>query len=585
VSLAAPAAAAADFEPITQPPGTAVAAFGASGDTWVAMMDSFGGEVQLSLDSGATWSPTDVGISIINGPSIAPDRALWFGGSTNSHKRALARIAPDGAVSQLVLDTPVGIVSPPAFDPQGRMWVAVASDADEKMYVIRLNPDGSQAERVESGLHRGDLVWMRFVGSDGWVSTATETYRLRAGKLVKLAGSSADDVEWVGYRLWPVSVMGKTVFNYWSMSVDGGKLYSQTLRPQLAVQGRPDLLLRWPVNAQPRAPLLSRCASFVFCETGLAVPPGTGAIWQTKRGLLAVSAPELGGPTGPLFRQAPVFALHSGPLPPAPTSGGGAPRGSKKLVAEMNRYRKEAGMPPLLYDAAMSRAALRHAKYLEIHGGKPNDPSSYHVEVKGRKGFSGVTNFNRCAAEGGSCDTEEVLGGASPIRSMIATYYHRLYPMNAFTRFAGAARFGHWTVIDLDAGRSNLTTRQHGYPNGTYSGPLRYQHEIPDPLEFCPRAFDPGFVGTPPVTFVPPGMEPSRPRNLTPEIRFGPDVTVHDVRLYQGKRRLPGCENRVGGAFIGDKPLRRHTRYTAKARWRPTPKSPMQTYTWSFRTR
>ena len=38
------------------------------------------------------------------------------------------------------------------------------------------------------------------------------------------------------------------------------------------------------------------------------------------------------------------------------------------------------------------------------------------------------------------------------------------------------------------------------------------------------------------------------------------------------------------GAFIGFKPLRPRTRYTAKAVWRPSPRAPFETTTWSFRT-
>src|SRR5207247_9640024 len=148
------------------------------------------------------------------------------------------------------------------------------------------------------------------------------------------------------------------------------------------------------------------------------------------------------------------------------------------------------------------------------------------------------------------------------------------------------ARSKNVTVFDFDAARGAIALRPSGFPSGRYSGPLgMIGQEVPNPLDICQRYF-PVTVKHPsvPITFEPPGREPSRPRNLGIEIREGPDVSVVEVRLFQGRKRLHGCGKQIGG-FIAGNPLRPHTHYTAKALWKPAPSAPLQTYTWSFRTR
>jgi hypothetical protein len=581
LALALPSAALAAFEPLPIPPGgRAVVAFGASGDSWVAIMDSFGAGFDFSPDNGASWREIKPEAAINDGPTVGPDGAFWFSGGTRA-ARQLIRATRDGTLSYVTVQVPPGTVSPPAFDSRDRMWVAVVDGLDEgTMHAIRLNADGTPAEDVQAPSFRGGLVYMRFAGDQGFLGTESEQYILEGGKLRLVAAPASQDTEFLGHMMWPVSAASGSVFTFWAMSPDGGRTFTKTARPQLGVEGRPDLLVRWPFKGQDAATIVRRCG-FLFCQTGLDVPEGTSAVWATPAGLVAVSAPPA-APTGPVFRQTPVFAVHRGAVPPARATPGGLGARAGALIGAINRHRKAAGLPPLLLDPAMSRAAYNHARYLSRNPPDPKDPViTAHREVSGKPGFTGAEVTDRCKAEGGYCDVEAVVPGVAPIEGVLGSYYHRLWLLGSFAQVAGAATYRGFTVFDVDAQRSAIPARPFGYPSGRYDGPLQIGNEVPDPREVCVGSY--GYKGVP-VIFYPPGQEPSRPVNRRFEIREGPDVEVELVELFRGKRRVPGCGKSIA-AFIAKDRLRPHTRYTAKAHWRPTPKLAPQTYIWTFTTR
>jgi hypothetical protein len=178
-----------------------------------------------------------------------------------------------------------------------------------------------------------------------------------------------------------------------------------------------------------------------------------------------------------------------------------------------------------------------------------------------------------------------VIEGKHPSDSIVSLYYHRLAVMSPYTQFIGAATVGPYTVYVVDTHREAISLEPVGYPNAHYDGPLSLRgRELPDPWELCrPSPLITGSYHGVPITFTPPGREPSRPRNLVPEVRIGPDTTIFSVHLFIGKRSIPGCQNT--GTFMPKPALRPHTTYTAKAVWRASPSARKQTYTWKFRTR
>src|SRR4051812_24090479 len=79
--VAAPAQAR--FQPVTQPPGGGVLAFGASGSTWLAITSGGNGvKPYRSVDAGANW--LEVPINGVQDPqpgnavAVGPDGSFWL---------------------------------------------------------------------------------------------------------------------------------------------------------------------------------------------------------------------------------------------------------------------------------------------------------------------------------------------------------------------------------------------------------------------------------------------------------------------------------------------------------------------------
>ena len=586
-------AALAGFVPLPLPPGAspddsgAISEFAASGDTWIARTNAQA-RVQLTTDAGASWRAIDLGTGAGVGIAVGPDGAFWLPSSRiGEGQRALVHVSKEGLVSSQPIAVGNGLLSAPAWDDKGRMWVALVSGASEPATVsaIRLNADGSVAEQVDGKLPRGDFPFIRFVGATAYVGANSGTLRLAGGKLVLIAGfPSEDDTEFSQAQLWPVDSVGNALVTFHAVSPDGGESFVYTDRQQYGVHGNPDLLMRFPLADQPAAFLLKRCGPFVFCDTGVEVPRGTAALWQTPSGLVAVSAESAG--STPLFGQHLVFAINRDAVPRQAPDSGKVSRASHALMARINFHRRRAGLPPLIEDARMTAAALAHARYLKRHVRRGKlDIENAHHETSGQAGFTGVDPVARCYAKGTACNGEEVIPGRRPSDAIVSLYYHRTAMMSPYTQYGGAAVAGNYAVYNVDTERQAFVIKPSGYPSGRYDGPLSLQGpEAPDPYALCrPSVFDPQHWHGVPISFVPPGREAEHPHPNVIQIRFGPDVKVLDLKLYIGKRRIPGCLN--SGTFLPKPAFRPHTKYTARARWRPSPKAGVKTYTWTFRTR
>jgi hypothetical protein len=585
LGLAAPAAGAgtgAGFEPLPLPLYAEslddVYGFAASGRAWLAIVE---GRAVLSTDEGATWR--DAGVGGSSGfIALGPDGAFWLP-FVSGREVTLARITADGAVTFVA--APPGVSSAPAWDRAGHMWLAGLNrrDSEDEIAAVRVDGAGAEQERVTAPAHDTGFPFIRFAGRDGFVAGAGEVFRLAGGKLKLISGHADSDAEFVQFNLWPVAEVGGAILTYRGLSLDGGETFGFTTRQQFGVYGNDGLVVRYPLVGQTlEGAVMARCRPWILCDTGIAVPPGSGELWRADAGLIAAPL-DSGGPLGPIPGADRGFAIHRGGFPGFVVEGQGpAPSGARALIARLNGYRRAAGLHPLAFDPAMSRAALNHARYVVAHHLRLDNPRA-HEERPGRA-FTGVSPSARCKAEAVHCDSEDIIGGRGPVETLISSFYHRLVATAPFTQVGGAATYSGITVFAFDAARAALPLRPSGFPAGTYRGPLGLRNtEFPDPLDVCrPHLFtrNPSV----PVTFEPPAREPSRPRNLTPEIREGPDVTIRSVSLFAGRKRVRGCGGGIG-AFIAERPLRPHTRYTAKAVWRVSPRAPFRAFRWTFRTR
>src|SRR2546423_2209248 len=199
------------FTPLPLPPGARSArdinGFAASGPSWLAL-DS--GGVRLSTDSGTTWRTIDTNGTPSSLISVAPDGAFWLPqGSGTGTIGSLARISQDGS-SVTNQSLPRGTNSPPAWDPQGRMWLAGITGGTQNpvLDVVRVDASGAEAERLTTPAADIGLTFMRFAGSDGYIGTEGEIWLLRNGKLTLISGHAQAHTDFVGDMLWPVDQVG-----------------------------------------------------------------------------------------------------------------------------------------------------------------------------------------------------------------------------------------------------------------------------------------------------------------------------------------------------------------------------------------
>lgn len=208
--------------------------------------------------------------------------------------------------------------------------------------------------------------------------------------------------------------------------------------------------------------------------------------------------PGVGMPFSPRFetdgRQGLLFYRNSRPVSSAgevpaarrlesfepPTSLGALRPDTARMIARANAIRAEQGLPPLLGDPGISVASLNHARYNDRWG-------EAHNETAGRQGFTGVTSSSRCAAVGVACGGEILYTGVTgdaAVDGWYTTPFHRNIVGGPADWIAGAASSENSAVMN-DATTRGLVTVPIGLPRGTWSGPLSFGGETPDPGEPC----------------------------------------------------------------------------------------------------
>lgn len=244
--LAAPAAHA-DLAPVTSPGGS-VDGFAASQGAWLVGLSVSGlkaKRARISRDRGQTWSEVTLpaGTNAVGGEFsgvvVGPDRAFYFAVrypyalAPGAFGRLLRINRVDGVVS-IVSTLPApdagASLSAPAFDAQGRPWVAWVPGGSTTLTVARI-AGGAVAETYQAPAPsttspNGEI---QFRPSGMWVRMGNLVYRLVGGALV-----SAD-------RGIPVFEEGSLMITERAISLDGGQTFR--LMPRIReVEGNPDLL-------------------------------------------------------------------------------------------------------------------------------------------------------------------------------------------------------------------------------------------------------------------------------------------------------------------------------------------------------
>ncbi len=553
----------ADFAPVTSPGGS-VDGFAASQGAWLIGLSVSGQKAtraQVTRDRGQTWSE----VTLPTGPNavrgefsgvvVGPDRAFYvavrypYALSAGVFGRLL-RIEPANGAVSIVGNLPApdanAALSAPAFDAQGRLWVAWVPGGSTTLTVARIAGGTAaeiyQAPAPNTAFANGEI---QFRSSGMWVRVGNLVYRLVGGALV-----SAD-------RGIPVFEEGSLMITAGAMSLDGGQTSRLVTRVQ-AVEGNPQLLA-----SDYR--LLRRYSPAMFSATAQSWPKAgtlmTRAV-ATDGGVVVFSdqwrEPRINTES---FR----MLWHAGAVTDPPFSTGPLTETFTRWLTVANRLREQAGLPPLLGDPAIATAAQNHSRYWTLN--TPSASVSAHSETPGTPGFTGAGPSERCAYAGAPPSCGEIMysaGFADPIGTWVATVGHAGLIMSPTSLTVGGGQVAGGPAV-MDGGENGgLLVGPTMFPQGSYSGPLWLASEYPDESAGCQSSGQGSGSGRPIFVWVPGGALSGF--TLTPA----------------GGQPLRTCD--VGDVYLPDGGLSYTTTYTASVRWQPTPNTAAQQITWQFTT-
>lgn len=585
--LTATSPARAEFAPVSLPieGGQAITGFAVSEGVWLALISSgSGGELvtdaELSDDDGQSWTTIDLNGSAIPelwpkavGVTVGPDGAFYLStvqrfGASGQYGHVL-RIAPNGTLTTEMAIPAVASggasMSPPAFDSQGRMWVAWSSGGEatgsRQVTLARVDASGAVQESYTAsiGVQRNPAGAIEFRASGTWLRFGTDAFKLVGGALTPVHD---------GICAIPSLEEGPLAISATGISLDGGasfinfaESWNNEYAGAIAVEGSPSLLFA-------DGHVLSRYSAVFWAPTALTYPTGVNQIVQVDGGLVAVSD-EWEGRCSQSASGSSHLAFSGGSVPPLSSTTTGLNATAAGMVDRANHFRAEADLPPLLGDPLISKAAENHSRYWTLNAPpSESEPLAYHSEMPGAPGFTGATMSERCSAVGATCNGEDMFGGAGAeaVDWWVASAYHRPLLMSPAALLVGAAQVpGGPAVMDGEQA-AGVLVGPVGFPVGSYDGPLEFFGEAPDPTQACAQAEQPVSwpLGTAVTVFIPGGIIPQ--------------FTVTPV----GGKPLAGCQ--LQNIFLPAAPLTPGTTYMVRALWQPTPEMDPQAVSWKFAT-
>lgn len=343
---------------------------------------------------------------------------------------------------------------------------------------------------------------------------------------------------------------GQLVFRPDTTSYDGGAHFlAKPFRG--VVRGAPGqpvathLLIGEPIGVGRR--IATRFDARLF----RAAPPILGAVVSTGTGFVASSGTAI--------------LVNDGDLPSWPASIGALPPDTTAMLARANLLRADAGLPPLIGDALLAKAARNHANY-----DKQWDEG--HYESGRNAGYTGLVPQLRCEFVGTTCNREVMyrgLSGLNAVDGWVATPFHRPALLDPRAGIVGPAQSdgaGQATSV-MDSGKDDLQelVAEVGYPQGTYRGPLAFDGESPDPAAACARKGQP-------VTY---------PLGAAVTL-FAPGAALMTGVREVGGAALAGCV--LGDVFLPEHPLVAGRTYEASGSW-DLGGGARRTHTWTFTAR
>ena len=165
-----------------------------------------------------------------------------------------------------------------------------------------------------------------------------------------------------------------------------------------------------------------------------------------------------------------------------------------RALAEVNRYRRLAGLQPVRASDIIERSALAHAFYTFFNGASPElRDLGIHKESSGRPGFTGVNVLNRAERAGYAPHSmAEVIthrqDAAAAVQDWIDSVFHRIPLLRAdlLELGYGDAYLGPLSIQVMDLSYRERTTGRivlYPAPDQTDVPPAFFGNEIPDPLE------------------------------------------------------------------------------------------------------
>lgn len=194
--------------------------------------------------------------------------------------------------------------------------------------------------------------------------------------------------------------------------------------------------------------------------------------------------------------------------------------GAVTVVAQINQFRRLAGLAPVEFDATLSQGGREHALYLSRNS---KDPSVQRLGAHAQSpDLPGYTTAGAKAAR-----NSDISFGRPPeacVGAWMATLYHRVPLLRPNLKRVGVGYEGDIVVADLISGMEGEVNASVVYPgDGQTQVPMEFGAEIPSPVP--PNA--PGPAGYP-ITLQFPTFGPQA-ANVRAELvdDHGKDVAFH----------------------------------------------------------
>lgn len=496
-----------------------------SGDAWLAQCSEW--TEKTTTDGGQTWRAPSSRFGG-NGRPGADGRGNFFSASGISGGGIVNRLNGVTGVVESFRIVGASFGGWLAVDPSGGLWAPNQCSAGTAG-LVKIDLTTKTSTLVASGPCSASAA---FAGEQPLrVDDNGRPYLLDGpdSKLV-LAGNQL-----VAAPLPPISVSGGAALTEGGVTGAGWEY----LNEGRAIAGEPNF-----VSTSRSVGLVRRIG-----DSGAWAPTGRAFATVTNRGVLLPTA------------DGKHLELVSGPLAAALDVSDPQPPDSAEMLDEGNRMRAEVGLPPLLGDALIAKAARNHADYLKLNN------VSGHGEAPGTPGFTGGSPAERCSAVGVTCNGEVAYGGTigrDAVQGWIATVFHRswfAWP-DASIRVGGGFN-DRFAIMDA-AWNRHFIGAPFGYPRDTYSGPLSFSGEIPDPGSrgYCPQGSVSKPYGTAITIALPDSDSWDREADAIQLRERGKTAPLAGCLMEYDDFYMEGY-----AAFLPDDPLKPGTTYDVAASW------------------